>query len=251
LLLALFAAYRLRLRQLDRLFDIRLEERTSERTRIARELHDSLLQGFQGLMFRLQAVRRMLPAKPLDAERALDVALDKADEVIAEGRDAVQDLRSSVFMESNLVAVIAAMGQEIVASATTDAIPSFRVIVEGKERDLELAVRDEVYRIAREATRNAFRHAAARAIEVEISYGELQFSVRVRDDGIGLDPNIVDEGKRSGHWGLPGMRERAASFGGNLSVWSERGAGTEVEVSIPGGIAYARKRSSYHFWAAK
>ncbi len=197
LILALFAAYRLRLRQLDRLFEIRLEERTAERTRIARELHDSLLQGFQGLMFRLQAVRRMLPGRPRDAERALDVALDKADEAIAEGREAVQDLRSSVLVESSLVAVIAAMGQEIVTSATTEAGPSFRVIVEGKERDLDLAVRDEVYRIAREATRNAFRHAAARGIEVEISYGDVQFSVRVRDDGIGLDPDIVDHGQRT------------------------------------------------------
>jgi signal transduction histidine kinase len=108
-----------------------------------------------------------------------------------------------------------------------------------------------VYRIVREAARNAFRHASARAIEVEISYGDSQFSARVRDDGIGLDPNIVDRGQRTGHWGLPGMRERAESFGGNLNVWSERGAGTEVEVSIPGQIAYAKKRTSYPFWAAK
>jgi signal transduction histidine kinase/ligand-binding sensor domain-containing protein len=251
LILALFAAYQRRLRQLDRLFEVRLEERTSERTRIARELHDSLLQGFQGLMFRLQAVRGMLPGRPGDAERALDVALDKADEAIAEGRDTVQDLRSSVLVESNLVAAIAAMGQEIAASATGEAAPSFRVIVEGEERSLDLTVRDEVYRIVREAARNAFRHASARAIEVEISYGDSQFSARVRDDGIGLDPNIVDRGQRTGHWGLPGMRERAESFGGNLNVWSERGAGTEVEVSIPGQIAYAKKRTSYPFWAAK
>jgi signal transduction histidine kinase len=244
LILALFAAYQRRLRQLDRLFEIRLEERTSERTRIARELHDSLLQGFQGLMFRLQAVRRMLPGRPGDAERALDVALDKADEAIAEGRDAVQDLRSSVLVESNLAAAIAAMGQEIAASATGEAVPSFRVIVEGEERNLDLTVRDEVYRIVREAARNAFRHASARGIEVEISYGDSQFSVRVRDDGIGLDPNIVDRGQRTGHWGLPGMRERAESFGGNLNVWSERGAGMEVEVSIPGQIAYAKRRTS-------
>ena len=247
----LFAAYQLRLRQLARLFEIRLEERTSERTRIARELHDSLLQGFQGLMFRLQAVRRMLPDRAEEAERALDVALDKGDEAIAEGRDAVQDLRSSALIESNFVNVIGTMGQEIAPSADTGSAPSFRVIVEGKECELDIAVRDDVYRITREATRNAFRHASARAIEVEIAYGEAQFSIRVRDDGIGLDPNIVDRGERRGHWGLPGMRERADSFGGRLNVWSEHGAGTEVEVIIPARIAYARKRSGYHFWAAK
>ena len=250
-ILVLFAAYQLRLRQLARSFEIRLEERTSERTRIARELHDSLLQGFQGLMFRLQAVRRMLPDRAEEAERALDVALDKGDEAIAEGRDAVQDLRSSALIESNFVNVIGTMGQEIAPSADTGSAPSFRVIVEGKECELDIAVRDDVYRITREATRNAFRHASARAIEVEIAYGEAQFSIRVRDDGIGLDPNIVDRGERRGHWGLPGMRERAASFGGRLNVWSEHGAGTEVEVIIPARIAYARKRSGYHFWAAK
>ena len=244
LILILFGAYQLRLRQLARLFEIRLEERTAERTRIARDLHDSLLQGFQGLMFRLQAVRRMLPGRPAEAEHALDAALDAGDEAIAEGRDAVQDLRSSALIESNLVNVIGAMGREIVGPAENDTAPTFRVIVEGRERKLEVTVRDEVYRIAREATRNALRHSSARAIEVEIAYGEAQFSIRIRDDGIGLDPAILDRGRRSGHWGLPGMRERAASFGGRLNVWSERGAGTEVEVSIPARIAYAKNRHS-------
>jgi len=249
-ILILFGAYQLRLRQLAHLFEIRLEERTSERTRIARELHDSLLQGFQGLMFRLQAVRRLLPGRSEEAVQALDVALDKGDAAIADGRDAVQALRSSVLIESNFVNVMGAMGQEIVSSGESDFPPAFRVIVEGKEQELEVTVRDEVYRISREATRNAFRHASAEAIEVEITYGDALFSVRVRDDGLGLDPNIIDRGQRSGHWGLPGMRERAASFGGRLNVWSERGAGTEVEVSIPARIAYARKRMSQHFWSA-
>jgi signal transduction histidine kinase/ligand-binding sensor domain-containing protein len=248
LILILFAAHRLRLRQLAHLFEIRLEERTAERTRIARELHDSLLQGFQGLMFRLQAVRRLLPGKPEEAERALDTALDQGDEAIADGRDAVQDLRSTALIESNFINVIGTMGQEIIGSIESDSPPSFRVLVEGKERELEVAVRDEVFRITREATRNALRHASAQAIEVEISYADAQFSIRVRDDGIGLDPNIVDRGQRRGHWGLPGMRERAASFGGRLNVWSERGAGTEVEVSIPAQIAYAKRRRGYRFW---
>jgi signal transduction histidine kinase len=154
-------------------------------------------------------------------------------------------------IESNFVNVIGTMGQEIVGSAQSDFAPSFRVIVEGKERDLAEAVRDEVFRITREATRNAFQHASAEAIEVEISFADAQFSIRVRDDGVGLDPNIVDRGRRQGHWGLPGMRERAASFGGRLNVWSQRGAGTEVEVSIPAQIAYAKKRRGYRFWTGK
>jgi signal transduction histidine kinase len=113
----------------------------------------------------------------------------------------------------------------------------FHVVVEGPPRELPPILRDEVYGIAREAVRNAFRHAQARDIEVEIRYSVSSFRLRVRDDGKGIDPAIAAEG-RAGHYGVPGMRERAKRIGGKLEVWTETGAGTEVELSIPGSIAY-------------
>ena len=125
------------------------------------------------------------------------------------------------------------------------------VSVEGTPQDLDPILRDEVYRIAGEALRNAFLHARARRIEVEIQYGERQLQVRVRDDGIGIDPSMVDKG-RSGHYGLPGMRERAERIGGQLSVWSGRGAGAEVELRVPGSIAYrALARRSLRLFGRK
>ena len=111
------------------------------------------------------------------------------------------------------------------------------MVVEGSPHHLHPILRDEVYAIAREAVRNAFRHAQAHDIEVEITYNATSFRLRVRDDGKGIDPAILAEG-RTGHYGVPGMRERAKRIGGKLDVWAETGAGTEVELSIPRSIAY-------------
>jgi signal transduction histidine kinase len=125
--------------------------------------------------------------------------------------------------------------------------------VEGKQRELNPILRDEIYRIAREALRNAFRHARAQKIEAEITYSDSEFLLHVRDDGGGIDPEIASQGARAGHWGLPGMRERAKSFGGKLEVWSEHGAGTEIELSVPGAIAYGKSepRRRFRFWRKK
>ena len=111
------------------------------------------------------------------------------------------------------------------------------MVVEGPPRDLHRALRDEVYAIAREAVRNAFRHAQARDIEADIRYSGSSFQLRIRDDGKGIDPQIVAEG-HAGHYGVPGMRERARRIGGKLDVWTGTGAGTEIELSIPASIAY-------------
>jgi len=239
LVCSVLAVYYYRVRRLEQQFHIRLGERLGERTRIARELHDSMLQGFQGLMFRLQAVRDMLPARPTEAMDALETALDKGDQAIAEGREAVQALRSSTLAGNDLVQTLTALGEELASTAGSGQVPTCRVVVEGKPRALDAVVRDEVYRIAREAFRNAFRHSRARAVEAEITYGDLLLSLRIRDDGTGVDAPVLVQGHRPGHWGLQGMRERATSFGGQLNVWSELGAGTEVELIIPGAIAYA------------
>jgi signal transduction histidine kinase len=111
------------------------------------------------------------------------------------------------------------------------------VVVEGQPRDLDPILRDEIYAIAREAVRNAFHHAQARNIEAEIRYSGSLFQLRIRDDGKGIDPRIVAEG-RAAHYGVPGMQERARRIGGKLDVWTETGAGTEIQLSIPGSIAY-------------
>jgi signal transduction histidine kinase len=110
--------------------------------------------------------------------------------------------------------------------------------VEGRPRVLAPILRDEIYLIAREALGNAFRHAHAQKIEAEITYGDRRFRLRVRDDGRGLDPSVRDRGSRAGHWGLTGMRERANAAGGKLEVWSQEGAGTEVDLTIPSSAAY-------------
>jgi signal transduction histidine kinase len=246
-LLLLCAAYDYRLRQIARRFNIRLEERVGERTRIARELHDSLLQGLQGLMFRLQGVRNLLPERATEAMRALDSALDRGDEAMTEGREAVQDLRSSALAGTDLVQSLAALGAEL-APGEGHASPTFAVLVEGAPRALDPVLRDEVYRIAREALRNAVSHAHAHRIEAEVTYGESLLCVRIRDDGGGIDPTIRDQGKRAGHFGLLGMRERARSFGGQLDIWSERGAGTEVELKVPATVAYSGSSITATSW---
>ena len=115
--------------------------------------------------------------------------------------------------------------------------PMFSMSVEGSPRDLHPIVRDDIHRIAREALRNAFRHAQAEHIEAEVSYGAREVRVRIRDDGKGIDPQHLQAG-RARHWGLTNMRERAQQIGSELSLWSEVGVGTEVELRIPGALAY-------------
>jgi ligand-binding sensor domain-containing protein/signal transduction histidine kinase len=248
LIAAAFAIYLLRVRRISQQFLIRLEERVSERTRIARELHDSLLQGFQGLMFRLQAVRQLLPERPGDAATSLDSAMEVGDQAIGEGRDAVEDLRSSTFEEGDLPTVLGALGAELAIGMEAQGPPEYRVMVEGKPRELSPDVRDDIYRIAREAVRNAYQHANARHIETEVTFGDTDLSVRVRDDGIGVDLTILAGGQRAGHWGLPGIRERSESIGGRLNVWSESNAGTEVELRISAAIAYAHTPITIFGW---
>jgi len=232
--------YKYRLRQIARQFEIRLEERVNERTRIARELHDSLLQGFQGLIFRLQAVRDCLPDRPKEAEEELEGALDRADKAIVEGREAVSELRAAAVVDTNLEHLLKALGDEL-DPGTSQGVGAYQVLVEGKMRPLTPLVRDDVYRIAREAFRNAVQHARARKIEAELDFGDTVFHLRVRDDGVGIDRAVLASRSRAGHWGVQGMRERAEALGGHLEVWSEHGLGTEVELTIPAGIAYGRR----------
>ena len=236
----LWGMYELRMRRLAAQFNMRLEERVSERTRIARELHDTLLQNFQGLLPRFQAALYMLPERVTEARKTLEAAVDKASEAITEGRDAVKGLRLSTVEKNDLAVAVRTLGEELAVAIVNQSSPTFEVAVEGTPRSLHPILRDEVYRLAAEALRNAFRHAQARKIEVEIRYGEKEFRLQVRDNGRGIDPSVLSGDGREGHYGLHGMHERARIVGGKLKVWSELDSGTEVELSIPALRAYAQ-----------
>jgi signal transduction histidine kinase/ligand-binding sensor domain-containing protein len=235
----LWALYQLRLHRLARQFNIRLDARVDERTRIARDLHDTLLQSFHGLLLHLQTASSLLPTRPEQAKQKLDATIDQAAQAITEGRDAVQHLRSSTIETNDLAAAIRAIGEDLSADGTNQNTAAFQVEVEGTPRNLHPILRDEIYRIACEALRNAFRHAQAGQIEVELRYDETQFRLRIRDNGKGIDPKVLVGDSNAGHYGLPGIRERAKLIGGKLSVWSELDSGTEVELSIPAAVAYA------------
>jgi signal transduction histidine kinase/ligand-binding sensor domain-containing protein len=242
-LVLFWALYRMRLHQIAHEFNMRMEERVGERTRIGRELHDTLLQSFQGLMLRFQVIDSLLPSRPDEAKEALQTALDRADRAIVESRDAVHDLRTNTTNSNDLSEVVQALGNEL---ATQDSA-AFSFVVEGAARNLHPIVRDEIYRIAREAMRNAFRHAQARIIEAELTYGDRLLRLRIRDDGCGIDPRILEKG-RGGHYGLPGMRERADRIGAKLDVWSGSGTGTEIDLSVPGAVAYGTSPGRIRFW---
>jgi signal transduction histidine kinase len=167
------------------------------------------------------------------AKTQLEQTLQRADEAIAEGRRAVYDLRSSTATTTDLSQAVRSLGEEF----ATENSAAFNLVVEGAARNLNPVIRDELYLIAREALQNAFSHARANHIEAEITYGERAVRLRIRDDGEGIPAQILEEG-RPGHYGLPGMRERAKQVGGKLDFWSRAGAGTEIELSVPGSIAY-------------
>ncbi|MBV9304889.1 MAG: hypothetical protein JOZ45_02040, partial [Acidobacteriaceae bacterium] len=244
MMLLLAGAYQWRLKQITHQYNIRLEERVNERTRIARELHDTLLQSFQGLLFRFEAIRRLIPDRPQEALQAMDRALEQADQSVNEGREAIQGLRATD--RNDLAGALSELGEELAANYAQPVAPSFQVTVEGTPHTLNAIFHDEVYRIAAESIRNAFQHARARRIEAELGFSDRLFWVRVRDDGQGIRPDILHAGDRGGHFGLTGMRERAQQLGGSLEIWSEIGAGTEIEFKISGSLAFDHHRRRAH-----
>jgi len=237
-LAALFGLYQLRMRRLAQQYTLRLEERVGERTRIARELHDTLLQNFNGLLLRFQGAYNHLPSRPEEARKALGMALDRGAEAITAARDTVQELRSPPSVTNELSSAVAALLEELRVAQTEGLSPAVDVEVEGGGRKLHPILRDEIYRITAEALRNAFRHAQAARIDVAIRHGDHEFRIAVKDNGKGIDPEVLKEGSRRGHWGLPGMRERAEAIGAELDVWSSQVNGTEVSLRVPAAIAY-------------
>jgi len=222
-----------------------LDARVNERTRIARELHDTLLQNFHGLMFQFQAAGNLMLRKPDEAKRCLDDAINETKKALAESREAIQGLRSEVTAKGNLAELLVSTSRELADSHANEHLPVFDLIEEGQRRTLSSTVSSEVCRIAVELVRNAYQHALAQRIEVEIRYEDDSFRLRIRDDGRGIDPKVLKEGGRFGHWGLRGVRERADRIGAHLDLWSEPGNGTEVQLLVSASVAYESYRDSY------
>ena len=229
-------------RQMNRLF----EERLAERTRIAQELHDTLLQGFLSASMQLHVANDRLPesstAKPIVSR-----VLKLMQEVFEEGRGAVRGLRSASDASSDLDQALSRIPEELKLEQHVE----FRVVVKGQTRPLRPLIRNDVYRIGREALINAFRHSQATSIEVELEYGSKELGIVVRDNGCGIDPQILPKG-RDGHFGLAGMRERAQRIGAQLKVRSRAGNGTEVELWIPHRVAFeSQSASPTSMWLSK
>ena len=236
--------YRLRMQQTVNRVQIVFQERMHERTRIARELHDTLLQSFQGVLLKFSSLKYMIPNRPEEAVELLDGMVEQARAAIVEGREAVQGLRSSTVIVNDLARALATFGEGLASDQTAENRPEFGVSVEGKSKELPPMVRDEVYHVACESLRNAFRHAHARRIKLQIRYSQRRFWLQIADDGKGIDPAVLTAGGRAGHHGLPGIRERAELAGGKLSVWSQLDSGTEVELTIPASIAYIKTQTA-------
>jgi signal transduction histidine kinase/ligand-binding sensor domain-containing protein len=227
--------YRVRMLQVAAQVRGRLEARLAERERIARDLHDTLLQGMQGLIWRFQAATDRIPSDE-PARRLMEQSLDRADMLLGESRDKVKDLRPTASDVDDLAQALAAEGEHLPNPHSA----KLRVSVQGTRRELHPIVREEGFFICREALSNAFRHAHAHDIEAEVTYGEAALHVRIRDDGQGISDTVLDAGRRPGHFGLIGMRERAKKLGAHLEVWSKPGAGTELDLRVPADVAYIR-----------
>ena len=210
--------------------------RLEERTRIAQELHDTLLQTFLSASMQLgvaaQAVPEESPMKP-----RLDRVLQIMSRGIEEGRSTIRGLRSSDSGAGDLVIALSGVEQELSCRPDVD----FRVNVAGRQQPLNPLIQQEIYRIGREALLNAFCHSRAKRIEVELEYADQNLQMRIRDNGTGIDPQVLRNG-REGHWGLAGMQERAARIGGTLKISSSPSNGTEVMLTIPSGIAFSFQR---------
>ena len=244
--LAVLIFYRLRLRRFARQLNMRFEERLAERTRVAQDLHDTLLQGFLSASMQLDVAADHLPADSA-AKPLISRVHELMRQVIEEGRTALKGLRSPGSESYDLAESFAAIQREIGLREQTD----FQVTVEGTFRPLHPVIRDEVYRIGREALVNAFRHSRASNIQVILEYGSRQLRILVRDNGCGIDAPVLQSG-REGHFGLSGMRERSEGIGASLKVSSRAGAGTEVELDIPGSIAFEYQSSEQQpGWFAK
>jgi signal transduction histidine kinase len=226
-----------RVRYVSRAIRIREEGRADERIRIARELHDTLLQGIQGLLLSFHVAAEKVPPDH-ESKKALEKALSTADRIILEGRNRVNRLRSETLADAELTSLIEGIAGNLNSSSSV----KFAVERSGGNQTLENHVVEEVFCIVREAVTNAFRHSEASQIVVELDYGEREFRMRCRDNGHGFDPSVVQSNGSDGHWGLRGMEERADRIGARLSIRSSPREGTDVQVTLLARRAYIQKR---------
>lgn len=216
-----------------------MTERLAERERIARDLHDTFFQGIQGLLLRFNTATAQLP----DDEPARPIfvaALEQSDQVMLEGRKLVLDLRDTG-EDGELEDILAQAGEDLRSLHPAQ----FELTMIGERRALQSATSSELYSLVREALYNAFRHANATVIEIEVHDTADSLNIRVRDNGKGMDEDVLRKGRRAGHWGLSGMHERVAKLGGTLTLWSRDGSGTELEVTIPAATAYREDAKSF------
>jgi signal transduction histidine kinase/ligand-binding sensor domain-containing protein len=232
ILFFLWQLYLLRVHQLTNQLRVRISARLEERERIARELHDTLLQSTQGLILLFQGFAgRINPSDPMRVQ--MGSALDQADLLLNEARDRVSSLRTFAPADG-LPQIIARLGAELFS----DRAPQFKLITAGSGRILATKIVDELYSICREALTNALRHSNASVVEVDLEFGAAEFRMRIADNGQSIDPDLLRQGMRPGHFGLPGMRERAQHLGARFDIRSRKDAGTEIELIVPASIAY-------------
>jgi signal transduction histidine kinase len=238
-LLILASAYQWRLQQILQRVDTLHNERIAEREHIARDLHDTLLQSVQGIILRFHAtLLRMRESDPLRAE--IEDTLLGANRVLQEGRDKVSGLRGTLDTNWKIEAALAQLARELAQQSA----PTIRITTEGESRQLTPMACDEIYRIGAEALLNAVWHSGAEEVEVEIAFLARELRLRVRDNGRGIPADVLVSGARSGHWGLPGMRERATRLGAKLTISSKTDVGTEIELRVPAFVAYGPRKES-------
>ena len=244
-ILGLTLLHRLRMRRVTAQLQARLQARLDERARVAQALHDTLFQGFASSSMQLHVVADEIADQGVRSK--LTRVLQRMNWIIEEGRESVSGLRVPDG-DDDLESALARDAEHFKEERQVDV----RLAVKGNPRPLQPLARDAVYQISREALANTFRHARAKHVEVDVEYSRDELTVRVRDDGRGIAPPIVDEG-RPGHFGLPGMRERAEQMGAVLRLWSREGAGTEVEIHVPAKTAFpnASPYSRDRWWRAR
>jgi signal transduction histidine kinase len=232
LIILAWGAYRLRVWQVTTQLRERFEERLKERTRIAQELHDSLIQDVMGISLQIEVTDELLPAG-LPAKRPLARALELSKTALDAGRRALNDLRSVPLSAADLVKSFSQLSNEL----TNEGGTKIDVIVEGRKRPLNALAGNDVLQVGRQAITNAFQHAHATSIHVLLSYGEQQLRIRVQDNGCGMSQQTLNS-RRSGHYGMAGMQERAERLGGGISITSRIGEGTAVNLWVPALLVY-------------
>jgi signal transduction histidine kinase/ligand-binding sensor domain-containing protein len=250
LALGLWWLHKYRVRKAAALVRGRLEERLNERGRIARELHDTLLQSVQGVILKVRAVALDMPPELLPLRQEIDATVHQATAALEEGRNRVQDLRTWGEDRNSLEAMLRVAAGEL-SQLSAEPEPQLRVRRQHAARPLHPVVEEELVAIAHEALINAYRHAQAAAIDIELDYGGRQFRLSVTDDGCGIPPAVLAAHGRERHWGLPGMRERADRIGARLALHSEAAHGTRVVVTLPASLAYRQRRRWLWWWAAR